>query len=135
MGNAEREREQFPRCWTIQSQAERRDRGQTEESWLLFEGIDTFLYDLMRKSKIENRAKFPYPTNLSMAGYWSSDWFSSIFGFSERQLKEGSLVLEGSQLRSTVRDVTRASKCTALYVMSLLNFFAGEPAILRGGPF
>jgi hypothetical protein len=70
-----------------------------------------------------------------MAGYWSSDWFSSIFGFSERQLKEGSLVLEGSQLRSTVRDVTRASKCTALYVMSLLNFFAGEPAILRGGPF
>ena len=56
MGNAEieREREQEPRCWTIQSQAERRDRGQTEESWLLFEGIDTFLYDLMRKSKIEN---------------------------------------------------------------------------------
>ena len=51
MGNAEREREQEPRCWTIQSQAERRDRGQTEESWLLFEGIDTFLYDLMRKSK------------------------------------------------------------------------------------
>ena len=48
-----REREQEPRCWTIQSQAERRDRGQTEESWLLFEGIDTFLYDLMRKSKIE----------------------------------------------------------------------------------
>ena len=58
MGNAEREREQFPRCWTIQSQAERRDRGQTEESWLLFEGIDTFLYDLMRKSKIENRGTF-----------------------------------------------------------------------------
>ena len=50
-----REREQEPRCWTIQSQTERRDRGQTEESWLLFEGIDTFLYDLMRKSKIENR--------------------------------------------------------------------------------
>ena len=48
MGNAEREREQFPRCWTIQSQAERRDRGQTEESWLLFEGIVTFLYDLTR---------------------------------------------------------------------------------------
>ena len=48
-----REREQEPRCRTIQSQAERRDRGQTEESWLLFEGIDTFLYDLMRKSKIE----------------------------------------------------------------------------------
>ena len=46
-----KEREQFPRCWTIQSQAERRNRGQTEESWLLFEGIDTFLYDLMRKSK------------------------------------------------------------------------------------
>ena len=45
--------EQEPRCRTIQSQAERRDRGQTEESWLLFEGIDTFLYDLMRKSKIE----------------------------------------------------------------------------------
>ena len=33
--------------------SERRDRGQTEESWLLFEGIDTFLYGLMRKSKIE----------------------------------------------------------------------------------
>ena len=48
-----REREQEPRCWTIQSQAERGDRGQTEESWLLFEGIYTFLYDLMRKSKIE----------------------------------------------------------------------------------
>ena len=48
-----REREQEPRCRTIQSQAERRDRGQTEESWLLFEGVDTFLYDLMRKSKIE----------------------------------------------------------------------------------
>ena len=32
-----------PRCWAIQSQAERRDRGQTEESWVLFEGIDTFL--------------------------------------------------------------------------------------------
>ena len=46
-----REWEQEPRCRTIQSQAERRDRGQTEESWLLFEGIDTFLYDLMRKSK------------------------------------------------------------------------------------
>ena len=47
-----REREQEPRCWTFQSQAERRDRGQTEKSWLLFEGVDTFLYDLMRKSKI-----------------------------------------------------------------------------------
>ena len=57
MGNAEREREQEPRCWTIQSQAERRDRGQTEKSWLLFEGIDTFLYDLMRKSKIEINAE------------------------------------------------------------------------------
>ena len=51
MGYAEREREQEPRCRTIQSQAERRDRGQTEKSWRLFEGIDTFLYDLMRKSK------------------------------------------------------------------------------------
>ena len=40
-----REREQEPRCRTIQSQAERRDRGQTEKSWLLFERIDTFLYD------------------------------------------------------------------------------------------
>ena len=50
-----KEREQDPRCWTIQSQAERGDRGQTEKSWLLFEGIDTFLYDLMRKPKIENR--------------------------------------------------------------------------------
>ena len=49
-----REREQEPRCWTFQSQTERRDRGQTEKSWLLFEGVDTFLYDLMRKSKIEN---------------------------------------------------------------------------------
>ena len=48
-----REREQEPRCWTIQSQTERRDRGQTGKSWLLFEGVDTFLYDLMRKSKIE----------------------------------------------------------------------------------
>ena len=48
-----REREQEPRCRTIQSQAERRDRGQTEESWLLFEGIDTFLYDLMRNRKSE----------------------------------------------------------------------------------
>ena len=47
MGNAGSKREQEPRCWAIQSQAERRDRGQTEESWLLFEGIDTFLYDLM----------------------------------------------------------------------------------------
>ena len=47
-----REREQEPRYRTIQSQSERRDRGQTEESWLLFEGIDTFLYDLMRKSKM-----------------------------------------------------------------------------------
>ena len=55
MGNAEREREQDPRCWTIQSQAERRDRGQTEESWLLFEGIDTSLYDLMRKSRKKMR--------------------------------------------------------------------------------
>ena len=35
------------------SYPERRDRGQTEKSWLLFEGIDTFLYDLTRKSKIE----------------------------------------------------------------------------------
>jgi len=51
MGYAEREREQEPRCRTIQSQAERRDRGQTEKSWRLFEGIDTFMYDLMRKSK------------------------------------------------------------------------------------
>ena len=53
MGNAEREREQELRCRTIQSQAERRDHGQTEESWLLFEGIGTFLYDLI--GKIENR--------------------------------------------------------------------------------
>ena len=45
-----RGREQEPRCWAIQSQAERRDRGQTEKSWLLFEGIDTFLYDLTSKS-------------------------------------------------------------------------------------
>ena len=50
-----REREQGPRCRTIQSQAERRDGGQTEESWRLFGGIDTSLYDLMRKSeKIED---------------------------------------------------------------------------------
>ena len=53
-----KEREQDPRCWTIQSQAERRDRGLTEESWLLFEGIDTFLYDLMRKSKSKS-SRFP----------------------------------------------------------------------------
>ena len=43
--------------------AERRDRGQAEKSWLLFEGVDwtgldyvhsdTYLYDLMRKSKID----------------------------------------------------------------------------------
>ena len=51
MGSADREREEEYRCWTIQSQAERGDRGQTEKSWLLFEGIDTFLYDLTRKSK------------------------------------------------------------------------------------
>ena len=51
MGYAEREGEQEPRCWTIQSQTERRDRGQTEESWLLFEGVDTSLYGLMSKSK------------------------------------------------------------------------------------
>ena len=57
MENSEREREQELRCWTFQSQAERRDRGQTEESWLLFEGIDTFLYDLMRKSKIEKSVR------------------------------------------------------------------------------
>ena len=52
MGNAEREKA-ISRCWTIQSQAERRDRGQKKERWLLFEGIDTFLYDLhvMRISK------------------------------------------------------------------------------------
>jgi len=53
MGNAEREIEQESRYRTIQSQAERRDRGQTEKSWLLFEGIDTFLYDLTRKSKTD----------------------------------------------------------------------------------
>ena len=54
MGNAEREREQEPRLpdFSEPSRADR-DRGQTEESWLLFEGIDTFLYDLMRKSKID----------------------------------------------------------------------------------
>ena len=49
---------QEPRCWTIQSQAERRDRGQTEKSWLLFEEIDTFLYDLTRNSKIEKLVVF-----------------------------------------------------------------------------
>ena len=54
----------FPRCWTIQSQAERRDRGQTEESWLLFEGIDTFLYDLMRKLK-KKTAQLAQPTFFS----------------------------------------------------------------------
>ena len=31
--------------------AKRRDRGQTEKSWLLFEGTDTLLYALMSKSK------------------------------------------------------------------------------------
>ena len=49
-----REREQEPRCWTFQSQTERRDRGQTEKSWLLFEGIDTF-FVLRPNEKIENR--------------------------------------------------------------------------------
>ena len=44
-----REKGKDPRCWTIQSHAERGDRGQTEKSWLLFEEIDTFLYDLTRK--------------------------------------------------------------------------------------
>ena len=34
------------------SRAER-SRGQREECWLLLEGVDMFLYDLMRKSKIE----------------------------------------------------------------------------------
>jgi len=52
MGKAEGGREKKTRGGHIQSQAERRYRGQTEESWLLFEGIDTFLYDLTRKSKI-----------------------------------------------------------------------------------
>ena len=47
-----REEEKEPRSWTKQSEAERRDRGQTEKSWLLFEGIDMFLYNPMRKSKI-----------------------------------------------------------------------------------
>ena len=50
-----REREQGPRCRTIQSQAERRDCGQTEKSLLLYEGIDTSLYALTRKSKIETQ--------------------------------------------------------------------------------
>ena len=57
MGNAIRETEIEFRCRAIQSQAERRDRGQTEKSWLLFEGIDTFLYDLTRKTKIGLSAK------------------------------------------------------------------------------
>ena len=47
-----RERGQEPLCWAIQSQTERRDRDQTEKSWRLFEGIDMFLYGLVRKSKI-----------------------------------------------------------------------------------
>ena len=54
-----REREQEPRCWTFQSQTERRDRGQTEKSWLLFEGVDTSLYEVMRKSKWDVRIPLP----------------------------------------------------------------------------
>ena len=47
MGSAERERARAP----VPDYSE--PSGQTEESWLLFEGIYTFLYDLMRKSKID----------------------------------------------------------------------------------
>ena len=32
-------------------------RRQTEKSWLLFEGVDTSLYDLMRKSKSKSKSK------------------------------------------------------------------------------
>ena len=45
------EGEQETRCWTIQSQTERRDRGQTKKSWLFFVGTDTSLYGLMRNRK------------------------------------------------------------------------------------
>ena len=51
MGNAERERARAPVLDYSKPSRARRDRGQTGEIWLLFEGIDTFLYDLMRKSK------------------------------------------------------------------------------------
>jgi len=46
---------QEPRCWAIQSQAERRDRGQC---WRLFEGIDMFLYDLLRTSRFQKSIGF-----------------------------------------------------------------------------
>ena len=53
MGNAEREGAKAPVLDYSEPSRAWRDRGQTEKSWLLFEGTDTFLYGLMRKSKIE----------------------------------------------------------------------------------
>ena len=67
-----RDREQEPRCWTIKSQAERRDRGQTEKSWLLFEGIDTFLYDLTRKSKNRKIEPMHFKVFTSLATLFTS---------------------------------------------------------------
>ena len=49
MGNAEREREKFPGAGLFRA----KQSGEiAARSWLLFEGIDTFLYDITRKSKI-----------------------------------------------------------------------------------
>ena len=38
-----------------------RSRPDVEKSWLLFEGVDTSLYDLMRKSKIEKAIVEKHP--------------------------------------------------------------------------
>ena len=83
-----REREQEPRCWTIQSQTERRDRGQTEKSWLLFEGVDTSLYDLMRKSKNRKKTRAtPAGSDARSSGggeNHGSCWKCSNIGFKRR---------------------------------------------------
>jgi hypothetical protein len=42
MGNAEREIARAPVLGHSEPSRERRDRGQTEESWLVFERIDMF---------------------------------------------------------------------------------------------
>ena len=51
----ERERTRAPVLDYSEPSRAERSRPDVKESWLLFEGIDTFLYDIMRKSKIENR--------------------------------------------------------------------------------
>ena len=56
MGNAKRGRARAPVLdYSEPSRAERSRRD--GESWLLFEGIDTFLYGLMRKSKSKSEKK------------------------------------------------------------------------------